>query len=42
MGGRPAVWPIVGVSQPEQLTEAMAAERIFLTEVQRARLDAEV
>ncbi|MDN7120163.1 aldo/keto reductase [Nocardioides sp. ChNu-153] len=40
LGGRPAMRPIVGVSSPEQLDEALAAAALELDPDQRARLDA--
>nr|WP_240942904.1 aldo/keto reductase [Planosporangium thailandense] len=39
-GGRPAVTPIVGVSSPDQLDEAIAGVSLRLTDAQRDRLDA--
>jgi aryl-alcohol dehydrogenase-like predicted oxidoreductase len=38
-GGRPAITPIVGVSRPEQLDEAIEGVSIELTDDQRRRLD---
>lgn len=40
LGGDPPVHPIVGVSNREQLAEAMASQDLELTVEQRARLDA--
>jgi aryl-alcohol dehydrogenase-like predicted oxidoreductase len=39
-GAATPIWPIVGVTTPEQITEAMAARQLRLTPAQRERLDA--
>lgn len=39
-GGRPTITPIVGVSTPEQLDEALAGVRLVLSDAQRSRLNA--
>jgi aryl-alcohol dehydrogenase-like predicted oxidoreductase len=39
-GGEVSVWPIIGVSTPAQLDEAMAARSIVLTSEQWSRMDA--
>lgn len=39
LGGDPAISPIVGVSTPEQIDEALAARSLRLSDEQRRRLD---
>jgi aryl-alcohol dehydrogenase-like predicted oxidoreductase len=39
LGGEPAISPIVGVSTPAQLDEALAARTLRLSDEQRRRMD---